>query len=208
MARPRREQLSRPQQAADVIGAEWRLPRVGHRGRAPVADLRHDGRIGQQRRQALRRLRRIAARLLAKQYGKRIDRAAAGRRRHRNHLPATEPSASGSSSSIKLGRQPRGSWMMSMTDDQARDDVPAVDVAVLDRQVDDALANDGAVVPAGGYGVLAGMAAIQGVMLSLVGTRCGEVLQMPGLAAGMPRRSAEDDRRAGRLRRAGGRALS
>jgi len=70
---------------------------------------------------------------------------------------------------------------MSMTDDHARDDVPAVDVAVLDRQVDDALAHDGAVVPAGGYGVLAGMAAIQGVMLSLVGTRCGEVLQMPGL---------------------------
>jgi len=70
---------------------------------------------------------------------------------------------------------------MSMTDDHARDDVPAVDVAVLDRQVDDALAHDGAVVPAGGYGVLAGMAAIQGVMLSLVGTRCGEALQMPGL---------------------------
>jgi hypothetical protein len=70
---------------------------------------------------------------------------------------------------------------MSMIDDQARDDVPAADMAVPDRQAGDAFTDDGAVVPAGGHGVLAGVAAIQGEMLSLVGTRWGEVLQMPGL---------------------------
>jgi hypothetical protein len=71
--------------------------------------------------------------------------------------------------------------MMSMTDDQARDDAPAADVTVTDRRVDDDFADDGGVVPAGGYGVLAGMAAIQGEMVSLAGTRWAEVLQMPGL---------------------------
>jgi len=71
--------------------------------------------------------------------------------------------------------------MMSMIDDQARDDVPAADMAVPDRQAGDAFTDDGAVLPAGGHGVLAGVAAIQGEMLSLVGTRWGEVLQMPGL---------------------------
>ena len=71
--------------------------------------------------------------------------------------------------------------MMPMTDDQARDDAPAADVAVPDRQAADDLADDGGVVPAGGYGVLAGMAALQGEMLSLAGSRWGEVLQLPGL---------------------------
>ncbi len=70
---------------------------------------------------------------------------------------------------------------MSMTDDQARDDVPATDGAVPDGRADDGLSGDGGVVPVGGFGMLAGMAAIQGEMLSLVGVRWGEVLQMPGL---------------------------
>src|SRR5215475_13958320 len=70
---------------------------------------------------------------------------------------------------------------MSMIDDQARDDAPATDVAVTDRRIDAELADDGGVVAAEGYGVLAGMAALQGEMLSLAGTRWAEVLQMPGL---------------------------
>ena len=72
--------------------------------------------------------------------------------------------------------------MMSMTDDQARDDAPAADVAVPDTWTNnDELADAGAVALVGGCGVLAGIAAIQGEMLSLVGSRWGEVLQMPGL---------------------------
>jgi hypothetical protein len=71
--------------------------------------------------------------------------------------------------------------MMPMTDDQPRDDAPATDGAVSDRPVDGELADDRAVGPVGGFGAFAGMAALQEEMLSLVGIRWGEVLQMPGL---------------------------
>src|SRR5690349_2305843 len=70
---------------------------------------------------------------------------------------------------------------MSMADDQARDDAPAADGTVPDARTDDGLADAGEVAPVGGYGALAGVAAIQGEMLRLVGTRWAEVLQMPGL---------------------------
>ena len=70
---------------------------------------------------------------------------------------------------------------MSMTDDQARDDVPAADATVPDRQDVDGFADDRGVGPVGGFGAFAGMAALQEEMLSLVGARWAEVLQMPGL---------------------------